>query len=697
MKNTLLAFLLFSVCFNPLWSQTTVYSQSSGNWTTLTWNTMADGSGSNITDPNSSTTNVVIQSNHNVILNDGPRDVQNITVEGGASLKANTSANRYLQIFGTSAVFDGTIGGGADAISVDVDGPSCTISGSGSIQLARLRKDNDPGQSATTDLTIQANITLIFAGTCLYNNSPTRTFNVTIESGSTVTLTDVNGDVAVDGTNGGPNGVNQMGTFTINGTLDIQGSTGDLYVRTDNTATPTNDVAYVIGSSGIVKVGGSVVGNNGSNNAAISRLTINDGGTLEIKGNPPTSSISGTRDNFTFQTGSNVHYLGSGAQAVESKFLYHHMKVSNSNKTLNGSTTVNGTLTLENSTITFDANNLTMGSSGDITGATLFNYLKTNSTGTLTRPVVASSTSYPIGNGSYNPATLVNSGVSDNFSIRVSDAVLTNGITGTAITSDIVNRTWLITEQSAGGSNVDVEVQWNGTDELSGFNRSLCYLSRHDGVGWDDDATAAAGGSGPYTRTRSGVTAFSPFAVGSNGLLPIELLDLKATPQIRQILLSWRTATERDNALFAVEHSTAGNGFTEIGRIEGAGTSFETHDYQFTDPAPAKGTNYYRLRQVDVDGRYSYSSVVTAVLNETGNVRVTPTPASDHLQVQLEDASEEGIQWKVFDYTGRTVLSGTESADITAFSFDVSSLAQGAYTLSMQVGTAIYTKLVIKR
>lgn len=180
--------------------------------------------------------------------------------------------------------------------------------------------------------------------------------------------------------------------------------------------------------------------------------------------------------------------------------------------------------------------------------------------------------------------------------------------------------------------------------------------------------------------------------------LPIELVKFSVSTQpTRQILLSWQTTTERDNALFAIEHSTDGNRFTQIGQTPGAGNSFETRNYQFTDLAPTQGTNYYRLRQVDVDGRSSYSPVVTAVLNETGNVTVMPTPATDQLQVQLEDVSEESIQWKVYDYIGRTVLSGTEPGDTQVFSFDVSTLAQGAYTLSMQVGTTIYTKLVIKR
>lgn len=686
MKNTLLAFLFLMLVFNELFSQTTVYSQSGGNWTTLVWNTMPDGSGSNISDPNSTTTSVVIQSNHAVVLNNGPRDVQNMTMENGATLNANTSVPRYIQVFGTSVVLDGNVGGGTDGIGLEINGPTCTISGSGAIQLSRLRKDNDSGQAATTDLIIQSNITLIFDGTCLYNNSPTRTFNVTLESGKTVTLTNANGDVSVDGTNGGPNGVNQMGTFTINGTLDIQGSSGDLYVRTDNTSAGTNDIAYIIGSSGTVKVGGTLYGNNGSNNAAISKLTINNGGTLELKGATPTASVSGTRDNFDLQTGSTVIYSGASAQAIESKFTYSNLTVSGGGKTTNGNVTANGTVTHSDCMITLGSNMFTIGPSGTITGAGASGYMQTNGTGELIQQVSGSDVEFPVGNSTYNPTTLNNTGgATDNYRVRVLDDVYTNGTTGAVITSDVVDRTWLISEQVNGGTDLDITVQWDPAQELGTFDRTACYVSHYIGSLWNPDAVGNASGADPYTRTRTGITSLSPFAVGSNTQLPIELTTLSALTHKHNILLRWETATERDNAYFSIERSTDGNTFREIGQTPSLGNSRSPQTYTYTDRSPVKGASYYRLRQVDTDGKWSYSPVVTAVL--AGNtVQIYPTTATDVLRVISDEVLVEDHQWQVFDQAGRVYQTGIWEAESTQHELMVSELPQGNYIIRLTAG-----------
>lgn len=689
MKHTLLVALLSIITAAFAKAQTTVYSQSGGNWTTLVWNTMADGSGSNVTDPNSSTTSVVIQSNHAVVLNNGPRDVQDITVQVGATLNANTSTNRYIQVFGTSVVFDGNVGGGTDGISLDINGATCTLSGSGAIQLARLRKDNDPGQAATTDLTIQSNITLIFAGTCLYNNSPTRTFNVTLENGKTITLTNANGDVSIDGTNGSPNGVDQMGTFTVNGTLDIQGSSGDLFVRTDNTSAGANDISYVIGSSGTIKVGGTLHGNNGSNGAAISKLTINNGGILELKGTTATANVSGTRDNFDLQTGSTVIYSGASAQAIESKFTYSNLTVSGGSKTTNGNVTASGTVMLSDCTITLNANTFTVGSSGNITGAGANGYIQTNGTGELIQQVTGSDVEFPVGNSSYNPITLNNTGGTvDNYRIRVLDDVFTNGTIGAVITDNVVDRTWLISEQVAGGTNLDITVQWNSAEELGTFDNTACYVSHYFGGFWNPDMANAAGGSDPYSRTRTGITSISapsPFAVGSNTELPIELATLTAHAQKRDILLRWETASERDNAYFAIERSNDGNTFREIDQQPSMGNSRSPQTYTYTDFSPAKGTNYYRLRQVDTDARYAYSPVVTAVMEESF-VRLSPSAATDVLRLTASEPTEETHTWQVFDTAGRLLQSGIWEAESVQHEVSVSDLPQGHYVLRLTAG-----------
>lgn len=75
-------------------------------------------------------------------------------------------------------------------------------------------------------------------------------------------------------------------------------------------------------------------------------------------------------------------------------------------------------------------------------------------------------------------------------------------------------------------------------------------------------------------------------------------------------VLRWATASEANNDHFEVERSANGQDFVQIGRTAGAGSTNLTHSYQFTDVAQAT-TSYYRLRQVDLDGTFSYSPVVT--------------------------------------------------------------------------------------
>ncbi|MEN0045788.1 MAG: T9SS type A sorting domain-containing protein, partial [Bacteroidota bacterium] len=122
---------------------------------------------------------------------------------------------------------------------------------------------------------------------------------------------------------------------------------------------------------------------------------------------------------------------------------------------------------------------------------------------------------FPVGNNNYTPITIQNDGTSDQFSVQCLAKVLENGINGSAFGTNLVNTTWRIEEATAGGTDATLTAQWTSTDELAGFDRNNAFLSRYDGIDWDMDATMSASGSDPYTITRSNVTEFSPFAVGT--------------------------------------------------------------------------------------------------------------------------------------------------------------------------------------
>lgn len=92
-------------------------------------------------------------------------------------------------------------------------------------------------------------------------------------------------------------------------------------------------------------------------------------------------------------------------------------------------------------------------------------------------------------------------------------------------------------------------------------------------------------------------------------LMPIELTQWTATNLEESVLLEWTTASEENNDYFAIERSIDGVTWKVLGNVGGAGTTSATHYYSFEDTKPVSGISYYRLKQVDFNGEYTYSSV----------------------------------------------------------------------------------------
>jgi hypothetical protein len=118
--------------------------------------------------------------------------------------------------------------------------------------------------------------------------------------------------------------------------------------------------------------------------------------------------------------------------------------------------------------------------------------------------------------------------------------------------------------------------------------------------------------------------------------LPVELVAFQGQATPTGVQLSWQTASERHNAYFAIERAGASDAttFTELGRVAGGGTTPLGHQYQFTAAQP-EPVAYYRLRQVDTDGRRHYSPVVVVyqAVGETAALSLYPNPASATLVV----------------------------------------------------------------
>lgn len=321
---------------------------------------------------------------------------------------------------------------------------------------------------------------------------------------------------------------------------------------------------------------------------------------------------------------------------------------------------------LNNGSIELGTNNLVMLPGATIVNYDPNNYIITNNTGTLQQTVGGLNVFFPVGNSTYNPAIVSNTGVLDNIMARVEDQVWDHGTTGTPETQDIVNRTWHVSEQTIGGSSVNLTVQWDVAQELFGFDRSQSGVAHWGGAYWDHPAVfnAASPAGASFTQTKTGINTFSPFAVEDiKESLPIELLFFEAYRLNKNnVQLDWATESETNNEGFEIERMLdSETEFSKIDWVDGFGTTTNVINYSLNDVNPHQGISYYRLKQLDFDGSFSYSPVraVEGYKMDGGSLLVYPVPVRDVLKVDFSKWTEDetDVVLKVIDVYGRTLIT----------------------------------------
>lgn len=137
--------------------------------------------------------------------------------------------------------------------------------------------------------------------------------------------------------------------------------------------------------------------------------------------------------------------------------------------------------------------------------------------------------------------------------------------------------------------------------------------------------------------------------------LPVVLTKFEGKQVNRLVTLKWATESEIDNSHFDIEKSIDGVRFESLGSLEGVGTTNETNNYKFNDNNPSNGVNYYRLKQVDFDGEYEYSKIISVkVENENSSISVFPNPVREKTQIQI-DAIYPNSFLEIISSTGQVV------------------------------------------
>ncbi|MET4075314.1 T9SS type A sorting domain-containing protein [Hymenobacter sp. UYCo722] len=195
------------------------------------------------------------------------------------------------------------------------------------------------------------------------------------------------------------------------------------------------------------------------------------------------------------------------------------------------------------------------------------------------------------------------------------------------------------------------------------------------------------------TDLRGGVTTLPvTFTIGAQPL-PVELTAFTAEAQGQAARLSWSTASEKNSAHFEVERSANGTTFQRLGDVAAAGTSTAARSYSYLDREAAQTATlvYYRLKQVDLDGTFSYSPVRTVAFAPTAPAfAVYPNPASARTTLDLTRLPAGSYRVSVLDGTGRLVRQLDLSGGLTS-TLDLADLAIGTYLvrLTSTAGTAI--------
>jgi hypothetical protein len=189
---------------------------------------------------------------------------------------------------------------------------------------------------------------------------------------------------------------------------------------------------------------------------------------------------------------------------------------------------------------------------------------------------------------------------------------------------------------------------------------------------------------------------FSQFSFSTAAALPVKLINFSGVKQNELVKLSWSTTQEENSLLFDVERSANGGSFTKIGTVNAQGNSSIKVDYSFNDRQPLTGNNYYRLKQVDKDGKSEYSTIVKVNFSKQPAIRIVPNPASSYVYVSLENITTTA--WlQVIDLNGQLLKQQLVNQNSGNTTLSLAGLAKGLYTIKLVSAEKVTTqKLVIQ-
>ena len=401
-------------------------------------------------------------------------------------------------------------------------------------------------------------------------------------------------------------------------------------------------------------------------------------------------------------SGSSISFKGFGTQTVTELIgnSFSNMIVDKSSGavSLTSDVTVNGTLTLTTGNISTGINTLSLGSSASLAGEQTGRYV-----------IGHLQTTVGVGNGQ---STTFN-GVGVTLASAAEDLgnVTLTRISGSAVSLNgfsSINRRWILRPQNALAVARDLTLSWITDDDngktllaLQGWQSSDNFVTTANcsAIGNVMDGSSRSLVLTLHALTASNDVSFSFTQVGEP--LPVESTPLRAEVKDIHVTLSWETSTEVNNNGFTIERSANGADYASIGFVHGHGTSNTPNSYQFVDTPNGGFTFRYRMKQIDNDGKFTYSAPIEVVLEVPKQYALHsnyPNPFNPSTTNRYDLPQDGVVTIKVFDAVGRemqTLVNGYQVIGFHELTFDADKLSSGMYLYTFRAGDFFAVKKML--
>ncbi len=245
--------------------------------------------------------------------------------------------------------------------------------------------------------------------------------------------------------------------------------------------------------------------------------------------------------------------------------------------------------------------------------------------------------------------------------------------------------------------NGDIAIEYKD-DELNGLAKSNLLLEAYNNNKWQTFTNPVVRDVLYNIVNTIGITNISLDELtlaSSNSVLPLQWISVEATRGNGVTYIKWITANELNGKYYQVQKSIDATTWTNIGNTITADNRSALNDYNFTDAALLNGTAYYRIVQMDGNGKMSYSPVVSVKNSLKDEFSIYPIPAFSIINVRANDNTAIK-RIKLFDGTGK-LLMVKEGSNSNVYSFTISSLASGYYFVSIETSAGKITKGFMKK